>query len=151
LDSFDRLLEIYHSAYTNAERAQTYLWYHLKKYPKKKTARLKTIQRYFRKADRRVPSIVELRKAFTAEQGCEKRFPPGSSPDTFGFAPEYREWHDRNFGKCFENTGLFEKAEVSISETKSEHPFWFWLGISGSIASIVGIPLAIVLWAATNA
>jgi len=151
LDSFDKLLEIYPSAYTDDERAQTFLWYRLRKFPKKKTAHLKTIQHYFKKADRRVPGIEELRKAFTGDPVYKKMFPVGSAPDTFGFAHEYREWHDKNFGKCFENTGIIEKAEVSVSETRSEHPFWFWLGVVGSIASIIGVPLAIYLYALGNA
>lgn len=151
MDSFDKLLEIYPSGYTDDERAQTFLWYHLRKFPKKNTAHLKTIQRYFKKADRRVPSVDELRKAFKGDPVYERMCPEGSATDTFGFAHEYRDWHDRNFGSCFKNTGVLENAEVLVSEARSEHPFWFWLGIMGSVASIVGIPLAIYLYALGNA
>ena len=111
---------------------------------------LKTVQRYFRKADRKVPGIEELRDAFTRDKAYAVLFSPGSLPDTFGILPGNREWYERNFGVCFENPGILEKAEASILETKSEHPFWFWLSVIGSMASIVGIPLAIVLWATTN-
>ena len=151
LNSFDKLLEIYPSAYTDEERAQTFLWYHLRKFSKKKTAHLKTIQRYFKKADRRIPTIEELRRAFTSDPAYKKMFPAGSSPDTFGYAEEYREWHDQNFGKCFQDTGILEKAEVSVSVTRAEHPLWFWLGVLGSIASIIGVALAIYPYALGNA
>jgi len=118
------LLETYPSGYTDAERAQTFLWYYLRRF-EKKAVHFKTIQRYFCKADRRVSSIEELRGAFKIDPVYEKMFPSGSSPDTFGFAHEYRDWHHQRFGKCVENTAVVEKSEVSILETKLEHPFWF--------------------------
>lgn len=146
MNSFDKLLEIYPTAHKDEERAQTFLWYHLRKFPSKKTADLKTIQRYFKKADRQVPSIEQLRKAFTEDPVDTKRFPKGSAPDTFGLAHEYRDWYDQNFGKCFENPGVIERAQVSVSYAIAKHPLLSWLGVAGSIASIIGIPLAIILY-----
>lgn len=105
---------------------------------------LKTIQRYFRKADRQVPSIEELRSAFTGDAAYQKMFPPGAKADTFGFAPDFRQWHDERFGSCFDKPDLVERADVAMAETRTEHQFWFWFGAVGSLASIIGM-LAIFL------
>src|SRR5438874_3534454 len=80
MNSFDCLLKIYPEAYTEEERAQTFLWYYLRRHPYRKTAHVKTIQKYFRRADRRVPSVDLIRRALLS---YPKPFPPGSAPDTF--------------------------------------------------------------------
>jgi hypothetical protein len=101
VNSFEKLLEIYPHSYTKAEHAQTFLWYHLRKHPNQRTAHLKEVQKYFRKADKPVPSIKALRQAFTGTHS--QNFPAGTEPDTFGITPSFIEWWDRNFGSCFES------------------------------------------------
>jgi hypothetical protein len=141
MSSFDRLLEIYPAAYTDEERAQTFLWYHLRRYPREKTAHINKFQEYFRKADRKVPSADFIRRALNDP----KRFPPGSKPDTFGF--DFRGgWHDDNFGSCFDSQSFAERAKKLSDSLRAEHPWGYWLGVAGSIASIIGIPLSLVLW-----
>ena len=111
MSSFDRLNKIYSHAYTDEERAATYLWYHLRRYQNTKTAHVKTIQRYFSRADRKVPSEAFIRSALNDP----RQFPPGTIPDTFGFNFQ-SGWHDKNFGSCFEDAQM----STSIHQTKFE-------------------------------
>jgi hypothetical protein len=138
MNSFERLLKIYPEAYTDEERAQTFLWYHLRRHPGGKVAHINKIQNYFKKAERKVPSLEMLRSAFAND----KRFPPGKKPDTFGVAPEYRQWHEDKFGSCFEEQNFSERFVRSMEKLHKERPWIYWLSIFGSIASILG-----VLWA----
>jgi hypothetical protein len=135
MNSFDRLLIKYPEAYTDEERAQTFLWYHLSKYPRMKAVHINKIQNYFKKADRRIPSLDLIRNAFSDK----KRFPPGNKPDTFGFAPEYRSWHDHKFGSCFEGQPFSERFARSMELLHQEKPWLYWLTVFGSIASILGL------------
>jgi hypothetical protein len=145
MNSFDRLLQIYPEAYTDEERAQTFLWYHLRRHPRQKTVHVKTIQDYFRKADRKVPSLGFIRSALDEA----KLYPPGSTSDTFGFSPEYRSWHDDRFGSCFDESSFAERFQRWSDTWRTEHPWDYWLSVIGSVASIIGIPLAIILWLAS--
>ena len=144
LDSFWQLLEIYPATYSEAEHAQTFLWYHLRANPEKRTAHLKEIQKYFRRADKEVPSIETLRAAFTGTQ--ESLYPIGTKTDTYGITPSYMSWWDDNFGSCFNENEEFANPSKKIEVFRRDHPFWFWLAAAGSLASILAIPLAIVLW-----
>jgi hypothetical protein len=139
MSSFERLIKIYPEAYTDEERAQTFLWYHLRRYPRKRASHIRTIQQYFRKADRKVPSADFIRQALDDP----KRFPPGSKPDTFGFDFAGR-WHDDNFGSCFDDPGFAERFAKMSEWLRTEHPFGYWLGVAGSVASIIGIFWTIV-------
>lgn len=140
MDSFDRLLKIYSSRFTVAEHAQTFLWYHLRKYPEKKTASLKEIQKYFRRADREVPSIDAIREAFTT-MDYPRYYPPGSKPDTFGMATNHGQWWDGKFSSCFEEEDVVESTGPKWRIFRQSHPFWFGLSMLGSLASIIGLIL----------
>lgn len=135
MNSFDRLLKIYPEAFKDEERAQTFLWYHLRRDPGEKVVHINEIRNYFKKAERKVPSLDMLRSAFANV----KRFPPGKKPDTFGFAPEYRQWHDDNFGSCFEEQDFSERFVRSVEKLREEQPWIYWLSIFGSIASILSL------------
>ena len=142
MNSFNRLLEIYPEAYTEEERIQTFLWYHLRRYSRKNTVHIKTIQNYFRKADRKISSRNLIQQALNDP----KRFPAGTKPDTYGMACD-QNWHNENFGSCFDQQNFRERFLRQSEMLRAEHPWGYWLGIIGSIASIIGIPLAIVLQA----
>ena len=135
MGSFDRLLEIYPEAYHEEERAQTFLWYHLRRYPSRKVAHIKDIQSYFKKAGRQAPSPELIRKAFSDT----KRFPKGIEPDTFGFASEFRSWHDDKFGSCFESRSFYEWFAQSMDQLREKRPWVYWLFLLGAIASILGL------------
>ena len=131
------------------EHAQTFLWYHLRANPEKRTAHLKEIQKYFRRADKEIPSIETLRAAFTGKESIY--YPRGKKIDTYGIETSYMSWWDSNFGSCFEEGEVFDSAGKKLTIFRQGHPFWFWLAVGGSLASIFGIPLALVLWWYENA
>ena len=149
MDSFRKLLEIYPATFTEAEHAQTFLWYHLRANPGARTANLKEIQKYFRRADKVVPSIDSLRTAFTGKES--RYYPQGTKKDNFGIDPRHMSWWNGNFGSCFDEVEVLPGPDRKIKLFRKDHPLWFWLAAVGSLASIVGIPLAILLWWHGNA
>jgi hypothetical protein len=137
-------LEIYPATYTEEEHAQTFLWYHLRANPAARTASLKEIQKYFRRADKIVPPIDDLRKAFTGRDS--RYYPQGSKRDTFGIDPRHMNWWDGRFGSCFGGVEVESTPSGKIELFKKDHPIWFWLATIGSVASILGFAVSILSW-----
>jgi len=159
MDCFDKFNKEISPGYTEEERAFFYLYYHLRKYPKEKTASIKRIRKYFRQAGRRPPDEKRLRKAFNQD----RRFFPGAKPDTFGLHEGHRRWFDGKFGSCFDSVCLAQGvgAKVRLFQCshplrfcvpvvvavvlivvglilcQRDHPVWFWVMVAGAAASIV--------------
>ncbi len=110
MGSFDRLLEIGFQGREPHEIAQIFLWYHLRRYPTKKKASIKRLQRYFRKADKPIPSDNLIRNKFFINNAIL----PGLRNDTYSIDPNIMSWFDERYGSCFEPQTIKEKLRAFV-------------------------------------
>lgn len=136
MGNFDRLLEIGFQGREPEEIAQIFLWYHLRRYPTKKTASIKRILRYFRKADKPIPSDNLIRNKFF----INKWILPGSRNDTYSIDPNIMPWFDERYGSCFEPQTLKEKLRALV-EGIVNPKLAVWIG---RIAFILFVVAAII-------
>lgn len=141
MSSFDRLLEIGFQGRTQEEIAQVFLWYHLRRHPTKKTAGIKRIQKYFKKADKPTPSDRLIRNAFFNNNTIL----PGSRDDTYSLEPNIKPWFDENYGSCFEPQSLKEKL-FSFVERIFNPKLAVWIGRITFIIFVMAAIITIIMF-----
>ena len=137
MGSFERLIDIGFQWLTQEEIAQIFLWYHLRKYPTKRTASIKRIQRYFEKADIQTPSDNLIRNNFFINKSIRS----GSRNDTYSLEPYIVPWFDKRYGSCFEPQTFREKSR-SFIERIINPKLAVWVG---RIAFILFVITAIIV------
>jgi hypothetical protein len=110
MNSFDRLVEIGFQGLTQDEIAQIFLWYYLRRYPTKKTASIKRIKKYFKKANMQIPSDSLIRNKFFVNRAILSGF----RNDTYSIAPHIMPRFDERYGSCFEPQTLREKLRSFV-------------------------------------
>ena len=141
MNSFDRLVEIGFQGLTQEEISQIFLWYHLHRYPTKKTANIKRIKKYFKKAYMPIPSDSLIRNKFFINRAIL----PGLRSDTYSIAPHIMPWFDKRYGSCFEPQTLREKIR-SFVEGIANPKLAVWIGRIAFFLFIIAAIITILMF-----
>ncbi len=140
MGSFDRLLEIGFQGREPDEIAQIFLWYHLRRYPTKKMANLKRIQRYFKKAGIQNPSDRIIRNSFFNK----KTVLAGPRDDTYFLEPNAKLWFDEKYGSCFDPQSLLGKLYRFVERILTPQ-LTVWIGRIAFILFVVAAIITILM------